>query len=99
MTKSTTVIVALLVIISFPIWIGLAGGIFGLVFGLIGGIFGLFGAILGAIFGAIGAMFEWIFGGMFHWHHFHGIHFSKLCVLGLVVLVIALAVKSNKKTK
>jgi hypothetical protein len=98
MTKSTsTLLVAILVILTFPIWIGLAGGLFGLVGGLLGALFGIMGAIFGAIFGGIASLFDWIFGGMFHWPHYHGWHISKLCTIALVILLIALAVRTRKK--
>ena len=85
-----TVVIVLLVL-TFPIWIGIAGGIFGLVVGLIGGAFGLVAGLIGGIFGAIGALiggiFDLIFSpwhGGWHFHHFNGFWFF----VGLIVVVM-----------
>ncbi len=106
MAKSSslpTVLLVLLVFITFPIWVGIAGGIFGLFAGLLGalvgifaGIFGILGAVLGAVFGAIGEVFSWIFGG-FYWDYYPHIRFPKPTTLLVIILVIALIVRSRNK--
>lgn len=91
--SSTTVLIAIIVLITFPIWIGLIGGIFGLIGGIIGGLFGIIAGIFGAIFGAIGSLFGWMFDWSwncpFNWN-------SELWVVLLVVAVIVIATKSRK---
>jgi hypothetical protein len=93
-----TVVIVLLVL-TFPIWIGIAGGLFGLIVGLIGGFFGLIAGLIGGIFGAIGAIFGAIFDVVFHpWHGWHGPHFGPFWfVIGL--LVVVLLVRSKRQTR
>jgi MFS family permease len=93
-----TVVIVLLVL-TFPIWIGIAGGLFGLIFGLIGGFFGLIAGIIGGIFGAIGALFGAIFDVVFHpWHGWHGFHLSPFWFFVGVVLIVLL-VRSRRQTR
>jgi hypothetical protein len=105
MSKSTsTVLIAIAMILTFPIWIGLAGGVFGLIGGLFGIVIGVIGAVFGAIAGLIGAVFSgigWffdlIFGGIFGWDdHFYPPRF--LTLLALVLLVVFISRKQNQKS-
>jgi len=97
------VVVIVLLVLTFPIWIGIAGGIFGLVIGLIGGFFGLVAGLIGAIFGAIGAVFGAIFdfvfhpwhGGGWHEHGWHGPHFNVFWV-ALAVIVVAMLIRRRQ---
>ncbi len=100
---SSTLLIVILLVLTFPIWIGIAGGLFGLAMGLFGAaigivaaLFGVLGGILGAIFGAIGKVFGWIFGGLFSWNYFPGIHLPGPVTLLLIVLIIALIIQSRK---
>jgi hypothetical protein len=96
-TKNSTspVLIFVIVLLTFPIWIGIFGGIFGLVGGIAGGLFGIVTGIFGAIFGMIGGLFGWIFdwscGGPFGWWNT-----EVMVVLG-IVLVIVLASKSRRR--
>jgi hypothetical protein len=103
MTRSnSTLLVVLLAIFTFPIWIGLAGGLFGLAAGLLGAIFGIIAGVFGAIFGVIGSLFGLVFGifdwnsnGLFNWHFpYSGIRFFLIVAM---VFVIVLMVNSKKK--
>lgn len=47
--------IVLLVIVTFPVWIGLAGGMLGLVVGLFGVLMGICGAAIGCMAGVLGA--------------------------------------------
>lgn len=105
MSKSaSSVLIVILLIFTFPIWIGLAGGLFGLMMGLFGavigivaGFFGILGGVLGAIFGAIAEVFSWIFGGLFGWDYFPHVSFPRPLTLVLIVFVIVLITQSRKK--
>lgn len=85
-------------LITFPIWVGLAGGLFGLIGGLFGAIFGMIGGLFGAIFGGIGAVFDAIFNGLFGWHHhwFPRIHFNGFAVFAFII-VIALIISKRAR--
>lgn len=54
MSKSTKILVVVLLVITFPIWIGIVAGVFGTVVGLIGAAFGIAIGIAGAAVGLIG---------------------------------------------
>ena len=105
MAKTTggTILIALIILCTFPIWIGLAGGLFGIIAGLFGAIFGIIGGLFGAIFGTIGAIFKGIFSILFGWSgnwggdwnffpHFHWNGFT----IAAIVLVIFLLARSRK---
>jgi hypothetical protein len=104
MQRTPTILIVLILIITFPAWIALAavvfglvvgifGGIMGLIGGLFGGIFGLIGGIFGAIMGLIGSIFGAIFGfDSWHtgwdWPHFHFNGYVFFALLILAALVI-----------
>lgn len=97
--KTSSLLLVIIIVFTFPIWIGLAGGLFGLVFGLIGGLIGLIGAIIGGVFGLIGAIIGGIFGWGGHehwgdWHHSH--HFSGFWIV-VIIIALAFALKSRSK--
>jgi len=100
MSKSISfLLVGLLVLLMFPLWLGIGAGLFGLVIGLLGGMIGLVAGIFGAVIGGIawffGAIFHAIFGshGGFGFHPFHG---SGFWVLILVIVIVALSRQSKK---
>lgn len=84
----------IIALITVPVCIGIAGGLFGLMAGLIGAIFGLVFGILGGIFRFIGWIFKGIFHLLFGWHSdygFHHWHFNIFAFAILIVLIIAFA--------
>ena len=99
MTRSTsTVLIAVFMVLTFPIWIGLAGGLLGLAAGLFGacigiiaGIFGIIGGIIGAIVGGI----AWLIDGIFGWG-FHPFHIPRFFMLIAVVLLVLYLVRRDK---
>jgi len=106
MNKSTpSVLLIVVLILTFPIWIGLLGGAIGLVagfFGLVIGLFaggvGLVAGIFGGIVGGIASIFSWIFG----WHvegDFHPFFFVfNPFLLFAVAVLIAIALRKRKQT-
>ena len=92
-SATSTVLIVLLLVFTFPIWLGIAGGILGVVAGVFGAIIGIFAGIFGAIAGIIGGIFGWVFDwhwpfpGFFHWNFF---------TIVAIVLVIALLSRSRK---
>lgn len=92
--SGTTVLVILLVVFTFPIWIGIAGGLFGLVVGLFGAAIGIVAAVFGAVFGVFGAVIGGIFGDGWPSSHFGLNIFLTVC---LVLAIIGLSkAKRNK---
>jgi hypothetical protein len=91
--STSTLLIVLLVVFTFPIWIGIAGGLFGVVAGIFGAAFGIIAAIFGGIFGAIGGLLGWMFnwhwpfGGLFHWNFF---------TILFIVIVVLLVSRSRR---
>ena len=54
MSASTKVLLVIVIILTFPLWIGIVAGVFGTVVGLIGAAFGIAIGIAGAAVGLIG---------------------------------------------
>jgi hypothetical protein len=63
---TTTILIVLIVVFTFPIWVGIAGGLFGLIAGLFGAAIGIIAAVCGAIIGVFGAVISGLFGGWWH---------------------------------
>ena len=90
-SSTSTVLIVLLIVFTFPLWLGLAGGLFGLIVGLLGAAFGIIAGVFGAVFGAIGGIFgwffDWPFNGFFRWNIFSVI---------LIAVIIALVARSKR---
>jgi hypothetical protein len=106
MNKSCSpILLIILLILTFPLWIGLLGGIFGLAAGFIGLVIGLFAGAIGIIVG----IFSGIVGGIaeiFSWpfeDHFWGfdhpfVLFNPLAIF-FIALLIAMAWQARKRTR
>jgi phosphotransferase system glucose/maltose/N-acetylglucosamine-specific IIC component len=81
-------------IFTFPIWIGIFGGLFGIAAGLFGACIGIIGAVFGVIFGIIGSVFslEW---SPFPFMHVPGFRF--VLIVAFVFLIVLLS-RSKKKS-
>ena len=101
-SSTSSILVIVLLVITFPIWIGLAGGLFGLVVGLAGACVGIIAGIFGAIIGVIGAIFGSIF-GIFDWNGYDGdgisFHFPffKIIFIAAIIFLIVTLSKSKRK--
>jgi len=95
MTRSnnSSLLIVLLLIFTFPIWIGIAGGLFGLVMGVFGACIGIIAGVFGAVFGGIGS----IFGGS-DWYFPH-IHLPGLRFMVIVAIIFAVVMMSRSKKK
>jgi hypothetical protein len=92
-SSASTILLVIFLIITFPIWIGLAGGLFGLVFGLFGAAIGVMAGIFGAIIGLIGSIIGAVF-GVFNWwswpFSFHVPSFNLWAAVAIVLFVVLL---------
>ena len=96
MSKSnSTLLIVLIVIFTFPLWIAVAGGIFGLIGGLFGALFSIIGALIGAIGSVIGAIFGG-FGCFLDDFPFGGNRFFTALI---IVLIIVLATRPSRSPK
>jgi hypothetical protein len=93
--STTHVLILVIIVLTFPIWIGIVGGVFGLVGGIAGGLFGLVTGMFGAVFRMIGILFGWLFdwscGGPFGWWS------TELMAVLAIALVIVLASRSRRR--
>lgn len=97
----STVLLIFLLVITLPVWIGIAGGLIGVVAGIAGtmlgvvlGIFGAIGGIIGSLFGAIGKIVGLTFGGAFH-----PIISIKPFFILVIILVVLISLSRNKTVK
>lgn len=93
-SSNSSALMIILLLITFPLWIGIAGGLFGLIVGLIGACIGIIAAIFGAIFGAIGSVFE-----IFDWFSFPHIHIPGFRFFLIVAIIFAIVMISRSKKK
>lgn len=93
--SGTTILIILILVFTFPIWIGIAGGLFGLIAGLFGAAIGIIAAVCGAIIGVFGALISGLFGG---WWHDSSASISLNVFLSIcLVLAIVMLSKARKK--
>jgi len=93
-SSTSTLLIVLLIIFTFPIWLGIAGGIFGLVVGLLGAGFGIIAGVFGAFFGIIGGIFGWLFDWHWPFDRFFHWNFFPIFFIILIVLLISRSRKS-----
>lgn len=93
--SNSTLLIALVLIITFPLWFGLGMGLFGVLIGLIAGFFGLMVGIIALPFKLLFGWGDWGWGcDVFpHFHHARG-----LTVL-VIIIIAALIVKNRKTSK
>jgi hypothetical protein len=92
-----TLLLLVVCIMFFPIAFAILGGVFGIVAGVLGAVFGGIIGAIGGVFGAIFGIFEWIFDGLFNWHWPFGFFgCNDMFMLGLVIVIVALAVRSKQ---
>ncbi len=85
-SSTSSVLLIIIVVLTFPLW-------FGLGIGLIGAAVGIIGALIGVMATIITLPFKLLFGwGHWGWDGFH--HFNSL---GLIVLIIIAAMIVKKK--
>lgn len=101
-SSSSTILIILILVLTFPVWLTLGGVLFGVIAGLFGaliGVFGgLFGALIGGLFALIALPFKILFGD-WGFHDFGSFHFEDhtLTILALIVLV-ALVTRRQRTT-
>lgn len=87
-------LIAFMALLAIPICIGLAGGMFGLIFGLIGGVIGLIAGLFGAVIGVMAWIFKSIFHLLFGWHWgfgFHPFHWNGFWIILLIIVIVAIS--------
>jgi hypothetical protein len=90
-SSTSPVLIAIILIITFPVWFSIAALLFGLAAGFFGLVFGLIGGLFGLIIGIIAFPFKLIFGSDdWGWHpfHFHGFHSDGWFIIAVIILVV-----------
>lgn len=64
MPTSTKVLLIIVIILTFPLWIGIVAGLFGGAIGLIGALFGVIVGLIGAAFGLVMGGLACVIGGI-----------------------------------
>lgn len=99
--KGATLLLAIIVLFTFPIWLGLIAGGFGLIIGIFGAMFGMIAGVFGAIFGLFGWIIESIFNGIFGWGHdwsffsFPHFHINRFGTVALIIIAAFLISRRN----
>lgn len=94
-SSSSTVLLAIILIITFPIWFAVGAALFGVVMGLFGVAIGVIAAIFGGLIALIALPFKLLFGWHSGWYWFPHFHFNCF-VLFAVFIVAALIVRGRK---
>jgi hypothetical protein len=93
---STTLLIVLMLIITFPFWIAIGG----VIIGVIGAIFGVTVGIVGAIFGGLFALIALPFKLLFGWGdwscNLSGFHNNGFVWLALLIFAALLISRRNK---
>lgn len=99
MQRSSTLLIVIILIITFPFWFGLGAGLFGIIAGLFGGLIGLIAGLIGAIVGIMAAIFKAIF-GIGSWHtnwHFGGPDMDAFIWFALLIIGALIITRRNRK--
>ncbi len=103
-SPSSTLFIAILLIITFPFWFGLGAGLFGLVIGLFGAAIGILAAIFGVCIAIIAIPFKILFGSNdWGWHSDIDLPFfhtnNGFLILLLIVIAVMITMKGKKTGK
>jgi len=84
-SSSSGVVLIILLILTFPFWIGL----FGIMMGLVGGFFGIVFGFMGAAFSII----AWPFKTLFGFEHFH---INGVLIATIILLIVLVSRRKQK---
>ena len=99
-SSSSNVLLAVILVLTFPIWISIGGALFGVVAGLFGAMIGVVAAVFGVMIGLIALSFKLLFGwghgdGGLSWNLFPAFHHHGLLLIAIVIIA-ALIVRGKK---
>jgi hypothetical protein len=96
-SSGSTLLIVIILVLTFPVWIAIGGMLIGVVAGLFGAMFGIVAALFAGIITLIALPFKILFGwGGWGWHgpDFFGNGYVWLALLILAALIIS---KRSKK--
>jgi hypothetical protein len=93
-SATSNLLIFLVLIFTFPLWIGLGAGLFGLVVGIFGAAIGVMAGIFGALVAVIVLPFKLIFGWGHGgwWPHFH----VNGILIAIVIVLTALLIRKSR---
>jgi len=94
-SSGSTVLVILILILTFPLWIALGGVAIGVIAGLFGAMIGIVAALFAGVFALITLPFRILF-GWGDWSCFSGFHGNGFVWLALLIFA-ALIISRRKK--
>lgn len=89
-SPASTFLIILILVLTFPLWVGLLGAMVGILGGLFGVLIGIIAAIFGVIVALICLPFKIIFGWHdwdWGWHGFPDFNLNGYVVLAIIILV------------
>lgn len=94
-SSNSTVLVVIILVLTFPLWIGLGGALLGVIAGLFGAMVGIIAALFGVVIALIALPFKLIFG----WGHWgwHGPHVDGNGFVWLALLIVAALIINKRK--
>jgi hypothetical protein len=95
--RTSSALVIVILVLTFPLWFGLGIGFFGLIVGLLGGLVGLVFGLIGGLFGAIAWAVKGFFSMLFGWSHhdafdmdFSFFDFNGWAVAAIILFIVLL---------
>ncbi len=96
-SSSSTILIILVLILTFPVWIAVGAVVIGVVGGLFGAAVGIIGALFGVVAALIALPFKLLFGwGDWGWHGFPHFHWNT-CALLAFIIIVALAIRAKNR--
>jgi uncharacterized membrane protein len=96
LSPGTTILLLLIIIVTFPVWIALGAVILGVIVGIFGAMIGVVAAVFGALVAVIVLPFKLLFGWHSGWHWFPHFHFNGFAWLAIIIAA-ALIVKGRQR--
>ena len=96
-SQSSTILLVLILLITFPVWIAAGAVIFGILAGIFGAAIGIVAALVGVCIALITLPFEILFGiSSWGWHDWSPFHHKGFFFIALIVIAV-LIVQGRKK--
>ena len=101
-SQSSTILIVLILLITFPVWMAAGAVIFGILAGVFGAVIGIFAALVGVCVALIALPFKILFGigswgwNDWGWHGIFPVHYKGFFFIVLIVIAL-LIVQGRKK--
>ena len=96
-SSSTTLLIAIILVITFPIWFAIGAALFGVIIGLFGAAIGTIAAIFGVCIAIIVLPFKLFFGWGDHSFHFPFFHTNNGFMILILIVIALIIVQRGKK--